>query len=281
MTTKALYITAMGGSLLPIGPKKVFTAAASNICTSTAHGLQTGAGPYKVMNNIADAPAGLVEAVHASTFLTADTVIATDIITIAGKAYLYIASPASDGDIDVGAGTVPGTVKSMINLASAINRDVLAASGSYDLDTARNDSVKAVITDNTTNTILTIIAKTLDATIGNAITVVSSDTTMVVDNGTLQNGASGTDYYVIRLSADTFSLATTKILAEAGTAVNITGTGTGVHTLVATVSTLAEAMEEVVVGYLTAIGSRVGDPSFNVEKFWLAMINGSLYGDPS
>ncbi len=281
MTTKALYITAMGGSLLPIGPKKVFTAAATDICTATAHGLQTGAGPYKVMNNIADAPGGLTEAVHASSFLTATSPIATDVVTIAGKAYTYIATPAADGDVDVGAATTVGTAKSMANLAAAINRDILAAATTYDLDTARSDSVKAVITDVAATTILRIVAATLDATIGNAITLVSSDATMVADNATLENGASGTDYYIIRLSADTFSLATTKALAEAGTVVDITDAGTGVTTLVATVSTQAEAMEEVVTGYLTSIGTRVGDPAFNVKKFWLAMINGSLYGDPS
>lgn len=281
MTTKALYITAMGGSLLPIGPKKVFTAAASNICTSTAHGLQTGAGPYKVMNNVADAPAGLVEAVHDFSFVTCTSPIATDTITVAGKAYTFIATPASDGDVDVGAATTVGTAKSMANLAAAINRDALAAATTYDLDTARNDSVKAVITDVAATTILRIVARTLDHVIGAAITLASTGGTMVADNATLENGATGTDYYVIRLSADTFSLATTKALAEAGTAVDITDAGTGITTLVATVSTLAEAMEEVVTGYLTSIGTRVGDPAFNVQKFWLAMINGSLYGDPS
>lgn len=43
--------------------------------------------------------------------------------------------------------------------------------------------------------------------------------------------ATATDYYVIYLSADTFSLATTPALAKAGTAVDITDTGTGTHTI--------------------------------------------------
>ncbi len=281
MTTKALFITAKGGSLIPFGPKLVFTAAATNICTSVAHGLQTGAGPFKVMNNIADAPAGLVEAVHASSFITATSPIATDIVTIAGKAYTFIADPAVDGDVDVGASSTVGTAKSMVNLAAAINRDILAAATTYDLDTALNPTVKAIITDVAATTILRIVARTLDATLGNAITLVSSDATMVADNATLENGADGTDYWVIRLDADTFSLATTKVLAEAGTAVDITDAGTGITTLVSTVQTIADAMEEVLVGYLTSAGTRVGDPAYNVSKFWMAMINGSLYGDPS
>ena len=51
-------------------------------------------------------------------------------------------------------------------------------------------------------------------------------------SGTLPAGlALATDYYVIKLSADTFSLATTLANALAGTAIDITGNGTGTHTL--------------------------------------------------
>ena len=233
MTTKALYITAMGGSLLPIGPKKVFTAAATDICTATAHGLQTGAGPYKVMNNIADAPGGLTVALHAWSFLTATSPANTDVVTIAGKAYTFSTTPAADGDVDVGAATTVGTAKSMVNLAAAINRDLVAAVTTYDLDTAVNESVRAVFMDVAATTILKIEAATLDAVIGNAITLTSDDAQIVANNALLENGASGTDYYIIRLSADTFSLATTKALAEAGTVVDITDAGTGVTTLIA------------------------------------------------
>ena len=48
---------------------------------------------------------------------------------------------------------------------------------------------------------------------------------------TLPAGLSATNYYVIRIDADTFKLATNAANALAGTAVNITDTGTGVHTL--------------------------------------------------
>lgn len=43
--------------------------------------------------------------------------------------------------------------------------------------------------------------------------------------------ALATDYYVIRLSDTTFKLATTYANAVAGTAINITSTGTGTHTI--------------------------------------------------
>lgn len=52
---------------------------------------------------------------------------------------------------------------------------------------------------------------------------------------TLPAGLSlATDYFVIKLDADTFKLATSLANATAGTAVDITNTGTGTHTLTAT-----------------------------------------------
>ena len=44
--------------------------------------------------------------------------------------------------------------------------------------------------------------------------------------------AAATTYYVIRLTADTFSLATTDALATAGTPVNVSDTGSGTHSIV-------------------------------------------------
>lgn len=50
-------------------------------------------------------------------------------------------------------------------------------------------------------------------------------------SGTLPAGLSATNYYVIKVSANTFKLATSAANALAGTAVDITDTGTGTHTL--------------------------------------------------
>lgn len=56
---------------------------------------------------------------------------------------------------------------------------------------------------------------------------------------TLPGGlAAATDYYIIRLSANTFSLAATRTAAYAGTAIDVTDTGTGTHTLSDTASTV-------------------------------------------
>ncbi len=272
MSTKALFMTSFVDPLMPLGPPREFTRSAADVLTLTAHGLETGAGPYKIMNNIADAPAGLVPALPASTFMTASTIIATDVLIVDGKSYTMIATPAADGDVDVGA----SDALSLTNIAAAINQDTLYSPNAgvtrYDLDTVGNPNVFAVVT---TATRIDFFARTLDAALGNAITVSSADGTMTVDNATLQNGAEGTDYYIIRLTADTFSLALTKAAAIAGTVVAITDAGTGIHRLVPIVETLAEALEDVVTNVLTAAGARVNDPTFNIAKFWRAAIDGA------
>ena len=63
--------------------------------------------------------------------------------------------------------------------------------------------------------------------------------------GTLPAGLSlSTDYFVIRLGVNTFSLASSLANALAGTVVNITDTGTGVHTITAeAVSTATAALQ--------------------------------------
>lgn len=267
MSTKALFITALGGALLPLVNPTPFVRSSGDILTAVAHGLETGAGPYKVMNTNADAPDGLTVARHASSFMTATTIIATDVLIVAGKSYTIIDTPAADGDVDTG-----GTdSKTLANLAAAINLDIDASATTYDEAMTGNPTVKALLTD---INIIEIQARTLNATLGNAITLTSVDTPMAVDNATLQGGASGTDYFIIRLTDDTFSLALTKAAALAGTVVALSDAGTGINTLVATTDTLAEALEDVVVNVLTATGARVGEATFNIGKFWRAAIDG-------
>jgi hypothetical protein len=272
MTTKAAFMTALGGAKMPTGPVREFVRTSGNILTSAAHGLETGAGPFKVLTSNADAPAGITPARHAQTFMTGTTMIATDVLEVAGKNYTLIATPAADGDVDVGA----NDSKTLANLAAAINQDVDAGATTYDVDTVGNPTVKAILTD---VNIITVLAKTLDAAVGNAITMSSVDATMVVDNPTLQNGADGVDYFIIRLDANTFSLATSKANAEAGTAITLTDAGTGVHKLVCLVETLAEAMEDVLLNVLTYTGTRSLPAATNIAKFWATVIDGVSTGD--
>lgn len=77
---------------------------------------------------------------------------------------------------------------------------------------------------------------------------------------TLPAGLSAaTDYYVIRIDADTFKLATTRALAIAGTAVNITDTGTGTHSIVGYENTVGCFFER------SAIAIRAGIPDQTAE----------------
>ena len=163
MTTKALFITAMGGALIPFGPKVTFVRSSGNILTATAHGLENGAGPYKVMTSNADAPSGLTVARHASTFMTGVSMIATDVFEVGGKDYTLIATPAADGDVDVGA----NDTLTAANIAAAINQDRDAAATTFDLDTVPLDTIDARVT---AEGILSVFAATLDAALGNALT---------------------------------------------------------------------------------------------------------------
>lgn len=273
MTTKALFNTAMGGAKMPFGPPMEFVRSSGNILTAVAHGFLTGAGPFKVMTNNADAPSGLVVAKHAETFMTGTTMIATDVLIAAGKSYTLEAAPAADGDVDVGA----TDAETAMNIVHAINQKSDGDAARYHEDTVRNPTIRAILESvgaAGAAAILVIQAKTLDAAVGNAITLSSVDGTMVVDNATLENGADGTDYFIIRLTANTFSLATTKALAIAGTAQALADAGTGVHTLVPTVETLAEGLDDCLLNFLTHAGARVYPAADNIANFWGAAING-------
>jgi len=267
MTTKSAFIAALGGDKIRLSGEKTFVRSSGNILTATAHGLESGAGPFKVMTTNADAPAGLVAAIPSGGTLTGTAVIATDVAVIAGKTYTVLAAPSADGDVDLGL----ADAETMANLAQAVTQRQNAGASTYAAPTAPNPTVEAEVTSMGAlgvAAVLTVSARTLDAVLGNAITISSVDSTIVASGATLAGGVSGTDYFIIKLTDDTFSVATSKAAAEAGTAVAIADAGTGIHKLVRTVDTLAEALEEVVVEHLTFPGNRARRPVFNIEKFW-------------
>lgn len=266
MATKADFI-ATYGALRPFGMPKEFVRSSGNILTASAHGLQTGAGPYKLMTTSGtDLPASLVAAVRSSGTFTASTVIATDLVVVDGKTFTFIATPGADGDVDVGG----DDATSMNNLAKAINLAPSPAATTYHLDTVGSPNVFA----EARGAVVTVYAKTLSHTVGDAIAISSPDSTITESAATLAGGASGTDYYIIRLSADTFSFATSKANALAGTVVALTDAGTGVHTLVATIETFAASLEDMLTNFLTHPGTRVQPPDYMVSEFWAAAIDG-------
>ena len=118
-------------------------------------------------------------------------------------------------------------------------------------------------------------AVSLDAAIGNAIPIAKTAAgAWAADAVLLSGGVSGTDYYAIRLTDDTFSLATSRELANAGTAVAITTAGTGTHTLLGTASSLANSLERVLLDVLTHPGMRTMPAEVNIAKFWESAIEG-------
>lgn len=80
----------------------------------------------------------------------------------------------------------------------------------------------------------TFTAATTDICTATAHGLETGDRVQVSNSGGgLPTGLSAsTTYYVIKLSANTFSLATTDALATAGTAIDITGAGTGTHSII-------------------------------------------------
>lgn len=79
----------------------------------------------------------------------------------------------------------------------------------------------------------TFTAATTDICTKTAHGFVTGQKVRVSSATTLPAGLSAaTTYYVIKVTADTFKLATTDALATAGTAIDITDTGTGAHSIV-------------------------------------------------
>lgn len=266
MTTKALFETAFGGAKAPFGPVAEFTRTSGNILTATAHGLLTGAGPYKVKTTNADPPSGITAAVHSNLAYTPATDIQDETVTIDGKVYTWRDVPSADGQVDVNAADATAAE----NLAAAINLGA-GASTAYGVSMTGNPNVEAVAA----GAVVTVSAKTLDATIGDAIVVAEAAAGAWAGGATaLDNGADGVDYFIIRLDANTFSIALTKAAAIAGTVVALADAGTGVHTLVQTVDTLAESLEDVLLNFLTATGARVFPAADNIANFWQAAIDG-------
>lgn len=265
MSTKALFETALGGAQVPLGPCIPFVRTSGNVCTATAHGLQTGAGPFKVNTTNGDPPSGITATVRASLAYTPATDIEDETVTIDGKVYTWKNSPSADGEVDVDATNATAAE----NLAAAINLGA-GAGTAYGVSMAENPDVTAEASGDT----CLVTAKTTDAAVGNAIAVAEAAAGAWAGGGVnLTGGVDGVEYYIIVLTDDTFSLATSKANAIAGTAVALADAGTGVHDLVRTVSTLSSHLQDAV-DRLTSTGV-VGIPAADrVKTFWSGAIDG-------
>lgn len=106
-----------------------------------------------------------------STDVVGTSVIATDVLTVAGVAFTVIASPSTAGHIDLGSDT-PETLS---NIAAAINGGAGAGTAYIEVSAANRAIFKAL------NLKATASGGTLTIVGNSAFTVVSADTTMVVD----------------------------------------------------------------------------------------------------
>lgn len=278
MSTKALFIAAMGGTLFPFGAKTTITDSSVSEVTATGHGYQTGAGPFKIMNSLT-VDTNLTAAVHAEGLFTVSSIITTDVAEVNGTTYQFLNTILAADDVLVTAGATAITdAEAMANLAAAINQNQTGGTA-YNEDTVGDsEAVSAFTTDSLE---LTIQARTLEAVVGNAITISSIDSTITASGALLTGGADGDDYFLIRVDDNTLSLATSKVNAEAGTAVVLASDTTGVSQLVPTIETLAESLDDVIANYLTVNGARSQPASFSVPKAWRGLITGLAADFPS
>lgn len=108
---------------------------------------------------------------------------ATDTATIGSQVYTFIASPASAGDVDVGA----TRLESMQNLAAAINGGA-GAGTAYDAATVEHPLVRAEVVDAQN---ITLIAK-IPGSLGNHIPIATSETDFdILNDESFLTGGSG------------------------------------------------------------------------------------------
>lgn len=106
-----------------------------------------------------------------STTVVGTSVIATDVLTVAGVAFTFNASPSVAGHVDVGG----SDTVSLENLAAAINGGAGSGTAYFEISAANRAILKALnLKASVSGTTLTIVGNS-------AFSVVSSDATMVVD----------------------------------------------------------------------------------------------------
>ena len=95
---------------------------------------------------------------------------------------------------------------------------------------------------------------------------------LATDNALPAGLATATNYWLIVVDANTVKFASSEANALAGTAVDITGTGTGNHTMQCTMQTLADSMEDSLNQELAFPGNKDMPADINVSKFWARAI---------
>jgi plastocyanin len=136
--------------------------------------------------------------------------------------------------------------------------------------TSRIGTTKAISAPNTTTDAMTATAHGKQTGFG--------PVRLANSGGALPTGLSGsTDYWLIVVDANTIKFATSAANALAGTAVDITGAGSGTHTMQATCQALVESFDTTLKTVLTAPGNKDMEPSINTAKFWTQAIDGASF----
>jgi hypothetical protein len=199
----------------------VFTAEADDdTATSVGHGLLTGDGPIRVANSGGALPTGISAATDYWIIKVTD-----DTFQFAATKALALAGTELTLDDD-------GTGTQTLSDTTSTERLVTGLAGAFRGTPDGEPLVVAddVFTADNTTEIFTAVAHGL----------LTGDGPIQVSNGggALPTGLSAsTNYWVIKIDADTFKLATSRANAIAGSNLLITSNGTGTQTLSDTVNT--------------------------------------------
>lgn len=181
----------------------------TDVVTLSAHGLADGA---------------IVHVASTSTLPTGLSANTAYYVRDATTSTFRLAATSGGVAIDLtGAGSGTHSLYDKVNLPDLRSRTVLGVgAGTFTADFVPGDV-------DTGTEIITVPTNT---------TLYTGQAVVYTSTGTVVTGlTASTTYYVIRASVTTIQLASSLANALAGTAINLTGTGTGVHTLTQTLTT--------------------------------------------
>ena len=184
--TKADFLTAMGGATTAVGSTKAFTAAAGNLITMSSHGLGDFTGPVQFAPQGAGVLPGGLVA-GTNYWLMASTANAVQVISASGAA---------------------------VDLTSV-------GSGTIDVDGAALTEAFAAAQVNATSNEITMTAHGAVTGYGPVRFTLTGDASVLPGGLALS-----TDYWLIRVSDNVVKVASSFANALAGTAIDITDTGT-------------------------------------------------------
>lgn len=212
----------------------------SNEITMTAHGAVTGYGPvrFTLTGDASVLPGGLALSTDYWLIRVSDNVV---------KVASSFANALAGTAIDITDTGTPGT-------------------GGY-------QCARAAVNDDFTSGDVTIANGVLTSTAHGKDT--GFGPVRLTTSGALPGGlATGTNYWMIVLSADTFRLASSKANALAGVAIEVQDAGSGTNQMRATMQTVADQMEQCLDEVLCFPGYRDMPKDVNVNKFWVEAVQG-------